>query len=310
MQGQLLAVLGLLALAVLLRASSSIANKLKASKRATPTPPRTDADASLQVGELTRYYDLHVPSSYNREQPIPLVLAFHGAGGNGKAMEQLTGFSQLAEQERFIVAYPDAINQHWDARRRTQPETNNDIGFISALIEELGQQYNLDRRRFYVTGFSNGGMFAQRVACELSDRIASGAVVSATMPENLSLICKPTKPVSMLFIHGTADPAVPYGPSSGRALLSIPDTVKYWSTQNRCSPQPIKEVLPGTPQVTLETYQQGANETIVKLYTIQGGTHAWKIPQPQTADPVHQPNEALAVSAMIWDFFTQHPGKI
>jgi polyhydroxybutyrate depolymerase len=310
MQKQLLVVLGILVLAVLLGASSSIATKLISSKRAAhAAQPRTDADASLQVGNLTRLYDLHVPSSYNREAPIPLVIAFHGAGGDGKAMARMTGLSQLAEQERFIVVYPDAIGQHWDARRRSQPETHNDIGFISALIDQVAQNYNLDRRRIYTTGFSNGGMFAHRAACELSEKIAASAAVAATMPENLSLTCKPAQPISMLMIHGTDDPVVPYGPPPGIALLSMADTVKYWSTHNGCVPEPIKELLPGTSQVSLETYPQCANETTVKLYTIAGGQHVWEIPLPEAPNTPDKPSSAMAVSTIVWDFFKQHPAQ-
>jgi polyhydroxybutyrate depolymerase len=299
MRRRLLAALKMFALTLLAACSPLTA------KMTSPEPvaqPRTDADGSLQVGDVTRFYDLYVPSSHTGEQPMPLLLVFHGAGGDGRTMEQHTGFSRLAEQEKFIVVYPDAIGKHWDARRGSQPETNNDIGFIKALLEQLGQQYKLDRSRIYAAGFSNGGMFAQRIACELSDKIAAGATVAATMPENLSRICQPVQPVSMLLMHGTDDPAIPYGPPS-KALLSLADTVKYWSTHNRCSAQPAKTVLPQAPYVRLETYEQCANETTVMFYTIEGGKHAWPRPQAETPNASSQEMDA---SAIIWDFFSKH----
>jgi len=290
----------------------SLSTKLKSAKFKSSKPaslPRTDADGSLQVGDRTRYYDLYIPSSRTQGQLLPLVLAFHGAGGDGKAMRQLTGFDQLAEQEKFIVVYPDAIDKHWDARRRVQPEINNDIGFISALIGHLEQKYPLDRNHIYVTGFSNGGMFAQRVACELSNKIAAVAVVAATMPENLSRICQPSHPVSMLLIHGTDDPAVPYE-SSGKALLSAADTVKYWASHNRCTLQENKVPLPGSSRVSLETYKQetykqGSNQAVAMLCTIEGGKHAWPS-APSGAEISDHPGQAIDASTMIWEFFSKY----
>src|SRR4028118_1388406 len=101
MKKQLLVGLGC---AVLLGAGLFIAAKFIRAKLALL--PRRDADGFLQVGNLKRAYDLHVPSSYNSQKPIPLVLAFHGVGASGKGMEKMTGFSQLAEQSGFIVVYP------------------------------------------------------------------------------------------------------------------------------------------------------------------------------------------------------------
>lgn len=306
MKKRLLAGLGTLTFAVLLAACSSLPVKLLSSKQAAQ--PRADAEGSLQVSGLTRLYDLHVPSSYTSEKPVPLVLAFHGAGGNGKAMEQLTELSQLAEQTGFIVVYPDAIDQHWDARRRSQPETSHDIDFISALIDQVGQEYNLDRSRIYATGFSNGGMFAHRVACELSDKVAASAAVAATMPENLSRTCQPAQPISMLLMHGTNDPVVPYG-EPGRALLSLADTMKFWSSHDRCSPQAVKTTLPQAPNVSLETYQQCANDTTVMLYTIEAGEHSWPNAQSGTIDKPNQPSRQIDASTIIWEFFSQHSAK-
>lgn len=307
MKIQLWVGLGFIPFGLLRKVRSFLFTRLKSAELKSSKPaslPRTDADGSLQVGDRTRYYDLHVPSSYIKGQSLPLVLVFHGAGGDGRAMQQLTGFSQLAEQEKFLVVYPDAIDKHWDARRRVQPETKNDIGFISALIEQLEQDYTLDRNRIYVTGFSNGGMFAHRVACELSDKIAAGAVVAATMPENLSRISQPSQPVSMLLIHGTDDPAVPYG-SGGKALLSVADTVKYWVAHNHCTVQQSQEVLSANSGVRLEAYKQSSNQTTVMLYTIEGGSHAWPNSSSGSGTP-SRPSHSIDASTIIWDFFSKH----
>jgi polyhydroxybutyrate depolymerase len=269
------------------------------------TSSRIRADAlSLKVGNLIRQYNLYVPSSLNLKQPIPLVMAFHGAGGNGRSMERTTKFSQLAEQKHFIVVYPDSSGQRWDSIGR-RPETR-DIEFVSALIDRLSQQYNIDSHRIYVTGFSNGGVFSQRIACELSNKIAASAAVASTIAEELLQVCKPTQPIPMMLVNGDSDPGVPYGPLR-QGWLSVPDTAKFWSKQNRCSPQPIQELLPGTSRVSVETYQQCANKTTVKLYIIQGGKHGWGIPRAQIKTPSAKPSQAMTLGTLIWDFFTQYP---
>jgi len=291
---------GLLVFAALLGSCASVV-----SEDEQTTQPRADADGLLQIDNLTRAYDLYIPSSYTKETPVPLVLAFHGSGGNGRGMEQLTGLNRLAEQENFIVVYPDGINAHWHTGRRAQPDVHDDIGFVSALIDRIDQQYNLDRSRVYATGFSNGGMFAHRVSCELSDKVAASAAVAATMPENLSRTCQPTRPISMLLIHGTDDPAVPYG-EPGKALLSLADTVKYWSNHNRCASETVTERLPNTSHVRLDAYQQCSNETTVELYTIEGGNHTWpSIPMgTETEEPT--PDQEISASEIVWNFFSQN----
>jgi polyhydroxybutyrate depolymerase len=275
----------------------------KLVRRYLANQPRSGASGYLQIGNFKRAYDLHVPAAYKSNQPAPLLIALHGTGGNGNAMKQQTGFNQLAEQKGFIVVYPDGVKQHWDARRGNQPETTNDVGFITALIDDLENRYSIDRRRIYATGFSNGGTFTYRLACELSDKIAAIAVVSATMPANLTSRCQTTKPLPVLLIHGTKDEAIPYA-TAGRGLLSVPDTFKYWSTHNRCSSLP-KELPPTLSGVQTKTYGQCANQTSVVLHSIQGGGHEWAS-DAKAGDSIAK---QFSASAVIWDFFNQYTSK-
>jgi polyhydroxybutyrate depolymerase len=267
---------------------------------------RMRADAlSLEIGNLVRQYNLYVPSFLDPKQPIPLLIVFHGAGGNGRGMERTTKFSQIAEQAHFIVAYPDSFGHRWNSFQKERGLAN-DVEFVSALIDHLDQQYPLDRRRIYVAGFSSGGVFSQRIACALSSKIAASAAVGSTMADELLQICKPTRPVPMLLVNGDSDPKVPYGPFRP-GWLSVPDTAKFWSKQNRCSPQPIQEFLPNTSRVSVDIYQQCANQATVKLYVIQGGKHGWGMPKPQIRTPLGKPSQASTLSNLIWNFFAQYP---
>ncbi len=71
---------------------------------------------------------------------------------------------------------------------------------------------------------------SQRLGCELEDKISAIAVVAATMGRELFARCKPARPVSVLIIHGTEDPLVPYegGRVQVRAgIVSAPDAADF-----------------------------------------------------------------------------------
>lgn len=269
--------------------------------------PRGGADGYLQIDNLKRAYNLHVPVSYTAKQPIPVVLAFHPVNGTGEDMQKITGFDSIADKQGFIVVYPDAIAGHWNARRTDKPDTANDIGFVSALIEDLGQRYNIDRNRIYATGLSNGATFTHRVGCELSDKVSAIAVVAGTMPELLARTCKTTKPLSVLIMHGTDDPAISYS-ESAKLLLSVPQTFKDWSTRNNCTGKVIKQSLPNTSKVEVNT-QQCAEDTRIKMYTIVGGEHSWPGSSPAPSSMDGESSTEISASTIIWDFF-KHDSKL
>ena len=142
-----------------------------------------DEKRSIVVGSLTRNYLLHVPKSSRAGRRTPLVLVFHGGGGHDWNMPGFTHFDELADEQGFIVAYPDSFNKNWNDTRGLSPA--DDVGFIRALIDEVSRSHPVDPHRIYATGISNGGFFSNRLACDLADRIAAIASVAATMPESL-----------------------------------------------------------------------------------------------------------------------------
>jgi len=148
-----------------------------------------DFEGSIDFKSIKRTYHIHVPVLYEQDYSTPLVIVLHGGGMQGKDIEGMTGFSNLSDQKGFIAVYPDAIDKSWnDDRKTTMPrksldENIDDVGFISTLIDHISTVWNIDRTRIYVAGFSNGGMFSQRLARELTDKICAFASVAAPMPE-------------------------------------------------------------------------------------------------------------------------------
>ena len=137
-----------------------------------------------------RNYIIHIPSNYDAEEPIPLVLALHGGGGNSENMQDKTGFNQLANEEGFIVVYPDGTGRlrnrllTWNSGHCCGFAFKNDIddvGFIRTLIEQIQQEFLIDTNKIFITGHSNGGMMTYRLGSELSDIVAAIAPVAGSI---------------------------------------------------------------------------------------------------------------------------------
>ena len=230
-------------------------------------------------------------------------------------MPKFTGFDTLADEEGFIVAYPDATNRHWNDTRGLSPA--DDVAFVRALVDELSRTYLVDPNRVYATGISNGGFFVQRLACDLTDKIAAVASVAATMPENLLPQCKPSRPISVLFMQGTNDPLVHseggiVGRNHGRNT-SLDVASKFWRDYDQTSAHSVSEALPdvdprdGT-RVHLDIYTGGKKGTEVVVYTIQGGGHTW--PGGSQYLPrllVGHVSQDINATSEIWRFFDRQP---
>jgi len=149
-----------------------------------------DFSDQIIIDSLPRTYHVHIPPA-NFEPPSRLLLAFHGGGGTGRGMNGLTHFNSIADRERFVVAYPDGWKRHWTISgdsRKLGVEPADDLQFLSRLVQELVKKQNIDPKRVYAAGISNGGFFAQRLALERSVEVKAVATVAATMPEALSKV--------------------------------------------------------------------------------------------------------------------------
>ncbi len=174
----------------------------------------TESD-SIVVDGRTRSYRLHIPAGLAGTTPAPIVLVLHGGGGNGRGMERLTGFSRLADRERFIVVYPDAVDGNWvDGRVGMRTEAHrkgiDDVAFIAALLDEVARRRPIDAKRVFATGISNGGIFSHYLAANLADRIVAIAPVAGGLADPFYRAFAPSQPVSVFILQGTADPLMPF----------------------------------------------------------------------------------------------------
>jgi len=192
-------------------------------------------------------------------------------------------------------------------------QRGDDVGYIRTVLDDLASVANVDSRRVYATGISNGGMMCYRLAAELSDRIAAIAPVAGTMAQP---IARPVRPVPVIHFHGTADPLVPYegpgpGAPGGMTFKSVAESVHTWAVLDGCPDTPVKAEVPDSDPddgctVERTVYGPGREAAEVVLYTVRGGGHTW----PGRKSPARFLGAStldIDANALIWGFFVRHP---
>ncbi|MEW6303393.1 MAG: PHB depolymerase family esterase [Verrucomicrobiota bacterium] len=269
------------------------------------------AARSLEHAGVKRTYRLHTPKGAPPAKPLPLVIVLHGMGANGALTEALTKFSPLADQEGFAVVYPDGLNKRW------RYWGDEDTGFIVALVDELIRQGVADRARVHVCGISNGAYLTNVLASEHADRFAAVAAVAGTMPRRKASAARPSRPVPMLYIHGTADEIAGYDGrdrfSKRELSLAAEDLVHWWVKQNGCNPTPVREKLPDNADdgTTVERfrYQAPGGGADVVFFKINGGGHTWPGGSVQPAELLGKTCRDFDAAEVMWTFFARHRAR-
>lgn len=266
------------------------------------------SDQSVSVDGVLRTYHLYRPAGL--AAPATLVIMLHGGFGSGLQAERSYGWDHQADAAHFLVAYPDGLDHAWNSGGGCcgRPAANgvNDVGFITDMVTAIGHRLRLDPRRLYVTGISNGGMMAYRLACDTS-------IFAAIGPDSATLLgaCDDPAPVSVIHIHGTADHNIRYngGPGDGVARIDgppVPSVVASWRRVDQCAAPVVTVRRPVTTSVATCPGQRA-----VELIMIQGAGHQWPgapdRPLIQRILGTDPPSTALSATAVIWRFFLHHP---
>jgi polyhydroxybutyrate depolymerase len=251
-----------------------------------------DTTLAITAGRLRRTARIHVPAGALARRAA-VLLAFHGTGSNGRAMERYSELLPDLDRDGAIGIFPDADGPQWNASEaRRGPD---DIGFVRDLLATVAQRWCVDPRRISAAGVSNGGSFAALLACVMSDRLA-GVVIVAGGFDALSP-CHPRRPVSVLEIHGTADRVAPYDgtPADGRRGAVLP-WVRAWARRDGCPARLHRRVLaPRTVRIAWGPCRGG---TTVAHIAIFGGGHQW--PGATPADP--GPPPTISAARQAWGF--------
>ena len=267
-----------------------------------PEPTMGLSTQSLVHDNLTREYDLYVPSSYDGSEAFPVLLNFHGGTGTSQEQMYIADMRNLADEEGFLLIYPQAAREsgetNWNTLRSAELSKleADDFGFIEALIDSLAANYVVDTSRVYATGYSNGAGFSYALACQLSDKIAAVAPVSGLMPIDASEYpCSPTHPTSIMIFNGTQDYERPYSGIDGY-LLSVDEAVSFWTGYNNLNDTAeMTTINDGGLTIERYAYSGGDGGVELRLYRVVGGGHYW----------FEFPDDGMAHNQMIWNFLSR-----
>ncbi|MBN1440056.1 MAG: hypothetical protein JW929_11660 [Anaerolineales bacterium] len=303
---------GLLLAAVPAAAAALVLLLLGLYAGAVYAPDAGEINGRLLSGGEQRRYILHVPDTYDPSVPAPLVISLHGFAEWPAHQMQISRWNDLSDREGFLVVYPAGTGfpLRWRILRDQAGTevTAVDVEFISALIDTLSAEYNLDPARIYANGLSNGGGMSEALACLLSDRIAAvGGVAGAYVvpPEE----CRPGRAVPVIAFHGTADPIVPFagGKSGGSpyAFSPVADWAAGWAARNGCFDAP--ESLPAAGEVSGIRYGGCRGGAEVIFYTVVGGGHTWPGGEPLPEWIAGRTTLDIDATAVMWEFFLRNP---
>ena len=268
----------------------------------------------LSVGGLERSYRLYRPASLGRQMPAPLVIVIHGGFGSGSQAESSYNWDAQADLHGFVVAYPDGIRHSWNAGGiccgPALRENVDDVGFLTSLINAVSRSDNIDPRRVYLTGISNGAAMAYRYACEGSYPIAAIGPVAGSF----SFSCAGVHPMSVMAIHGLDDRHIPFAGGQGTKGVTkgswnpVPASIDLFRAGDSCEPPAISKAGP----VKTEASKCAEGREVI-LVTVEGAGHQW--PGGKARGIVQRilgadaPSTALDATSALWSFFRQHPAR-
>lgn len=273
-----------------------------------------DVEDTLMIYGRDRFYKTHLPIGFDYQKKYPLVLVFHGGLGNPDLIAQQTQFSSKADSEGFIVVYPYGTGSFdkklltwntWNCCGYANKKNINDVDFINAVLNEIKTKYNIDEKRIFATGISNGGMMCYLLACELSEQFAAVAPVAGCMFD--TTMCNPKSEVSLIIFNSIDDEHVPYEGGVGEKSLVDVEKLPVETTVNIWIKKYNAFLLNKSESSSFQkTSYKNNNGTEIVLYKLLSGGHSWPGGEKirRFAD---SPIKNVSATELIWEFFKNNP---
>ena len=244
---------------------------------------------------LERKYIIYTPQGYDGNSKLPLLLNFHGFGGQAGDHMSYSNMRSTADSENFILVYPQGTDldgsPHWNAALNGGDNKSDvdDLGFIEALINKLSSENLIDLKRVYAVGYSNGGMMSYALACYKSGLISAIGSVSGYM---LQTECSPSHSIPLIKLHGTTDYY-----DGGGVYNSVESVLNFWVNFNNTDTNPIiSNINDNGTSITSYKYENGDNSVSVEHYKIIGGEHVW----------FNNDFDGKNTGQLIWDFVSKY----
>jgi polyhydroxybutyrate depolymerase len=278
---------------------------------------------TIQVDGRSRSYTVYIPDRRSDDR-LPLVMVLHGQGGSGAQFLTQGHWLQAAKQHHFALVAPDGVladpgrTESFMSNRRSwnagpsigapaEAQGIDDVGFLGKVLDQVQRDAAIDRKRAYISGFSNGAAMAFRAAAELPNRFAAVAPVSNAL---LVPVARNPKLPSLLLIWGTADPLNPIAGGevkrAGKIYMrpSAAQSLRAWGAALGCSERESQATLaPGIEEHRLEGCPAGRE---AKLVTISGLGHQWPGGEIYARMIAGPGSNVLDATNLIWSFFATH----
>ena len=253
---------------------------------------------------VARPYDVDIPAGIDKSKPAPLIVLLHGYGANGFVQDAYFGFAQLADARGVYVAHPDGTtdaggSKFWNATDACCDFNHtgvDDVAYLNAVVDDMEQQFNIDKKRVFFVGHSNGAFMSHRMACDAAARIAGIVALAGDVWKDPTK-CNPTEPVAVLQVHGDADSMVPYDGSTLEP--SAKQSVATWAGKNGCT----GDLADTGMTLDLDSGLAGAETGIARYACTSGAAELWTIHGGQ-----HLPSFILPDWGNdVFDWLMQHP---
>ena len=277
-----------------------------------------------------RFYEMHVPPSYDGKSSVPVVMVFHGGGGYPAGARYQSGMDKVSNKEGFIVLYPAGTGSLfkdrllvWNDGRKYKDGSKvgaNDVGYVLAMLEDAEKLFRLDRQRVYACGMSNGAQFTYTLAKKIPEQIAAIACVAGHRPADY-IYKPPSLPMPVMQFAGKLDELAPYeggGAKEGKEyinkfdteLASVETVIESWRKQNKCPEKPAETRRVG--RAVMQRYGPGTDGAEVVLWTLEDCGHTWPgstlLPGEKRLG-VGRVSRDISASEEMWEFFKRHRRK-
>jgi polyhydroxybutyrate depolymerase len=296
---------------LLIVAACNLTSRNSASPPDTAALPTGTARYTVNWAGQPRTYLLHVPSALPSGGHPPLVLVLHGATVSADQTERYYHWDDLADAKGMVVAYPQGLNDAWNAGSccsDAPSRKTDDLGFVSAVLDDASARVAADPARRYMTGVSNGAMMTLRYACERPGELSAIGSVAGTFTSR----CDRPPPIPFMAIHGLKDLAVSFEASSSTTEsgpdIRLPgaEAIGRFFAADGCH-DPVT-LTAGPVHTQTAVCAPGLD---VKVITIEGAGHQWPgatIDADRMAmdGPQNQPSRAIDATTELWSFFSAH----
>jgi len=291
-------------------------------RQGSVNPGAYQMNADMDTGGFSRASVIYVPAGYDPKNEYPLLVALHGAFSNAAELAETTGLNRLADEEGFIVLYPEGIGilgflQHWNAGHccgKAADDAIDDIAFLEKAILQAIARFPVDTDKVFLMGHSNGGMLALRYAALRPERLSGVAAISATInskmvdQEEFPPLPDARQPMPVCIIHGKADDYIPFSAGQrsdrheDRQFSPVKETTGYWVHANGCEGAPSK-ARQDNGKVEQLTWNKCSSGATVVLYAIENWGHVWPGREQRAAHEPAGESDDFDAAETVWNFF-------